>query len=61
MKDTMGFVHLRGMVEAQGTSSGHTMFQLPAGYRPAYATYLPICANGAYARSIYIAASSGGV
>ena len=32
MKDSVGFVHLRGLIKASG--SGDTIFTLPAGYRP---------------------------
>jgi len=34
-KDSMGFVHLRGLAQcANGTTPGTTIFTLPAGYRP---------------------------
>ena len=33
MKDTMGFVHIRGMIDCVG--AGDDIFTLPAGYRPA--------------------------
>ena len=33
MKDTMGFVHIRGMIDCDG--AGDDIFTLPAGYRPA--------------------------
>jgi hypothetical protein len=33
MKDSIGFIHLRGLVKAAGAVSS-TIFTLPAGYRP---------------------------
>lgn len=34
MKDSMGFVHLRGAIKNGTTTAGTTLFTLPAGYRP---------------------------
>lgn len=33
MKDSMGFVHIRGLIDCDG--AGDDIFTLPAGYRPA--------------------------
>jgi len=38
MKDTHGFVHLKGAVKS-GTSSAHTIATLPEGHRPTYDQY----------------------
>ena len=34
MKDTMGFIHLRGLLTTTNASAGTTVFTLPEGYRP---------------------------
>jgi hypothetical protein len=52
MKDTSGFVHLRGLAQ-NGTVSaypGVPMFTLPAGYRPATGHLANVQANGALGR-----------
>lgn len=41
MKDSLGFVHLQGFLKGGTTTAGTAMFTLPAGYRPAVATYQP--------------------
>jgi hypothetical protein len=46
MIDTMGFVHLKGLVKS-GTV-GAPLFVLPAGYRPLTKIGFPIMANGAF-------------
>jgi microcystin-dependent protein len=43
MKDSMGFIHLRGIVKS-GTV-GATMFTLPAGYRPSYLQGMTVPSN----------------
>ena len=47
MKDTLGFVHLRGLVESIGTSvdSSILIFTLPDGYRPASKKIFGIMGN----------------
>ena len=47
MKDSLGFVHLRGSVKT-GTA-GTAIFTLPAGYRPAYKEVQVTVENGAIA------------
>lgn len=47
MKDSLGFVHLRGMVKTG--ASGATIFTLPAGYRPGINTahyFAGVCQSG---------------
>jgi hypothetical protein len=34
MKDTMGFVHLRGLVKSTDVGAAFTIFTLPPGFRP---------------------------
>lgn len=64
-KDSLGFVHLRGLVKS-GTT-GYPIFTLPAGYRPTAAHMFSVHAGGAEARveavvdgNVYVAAYSGG-
>lgn len=47
-KDTLGFVHLRGLVAHSNPMSGY-IFTLPAGYRPATAAsgHIYACLSGA--------------
>ena len=45
-KDTLGIVHLRGLIK-NGSPSTSTMFTLPAGSRPEYLTILAIVSNDA--------------
>lgn len=47
MKDSAGFVHLKGLVRS-GTSS--VVYQLPAGYRPLARRIFPCVSNQAFAR-----------
>jgi len=47
MKDSLGFVHLKGMVK-NGTTAA-SIFTLPAGYRPAAISYYAIPSNDAWA------------
>lgn len=46
MKDSLGFVHLRGLVKT-GTI-GTTIFTLPSGYRPAKHHHFGVASNGAF-------------
>ena len=41
MKDTLGFVHLKGVIKTGTTTIGTVLFTLPAGYRPAEDSYYP--------------------
>lgn len=43
MKDTQGFVHIRGL--AQGGNVGTVPFALPAGFRPSGSEIFIICCN----------------
>lgn len=36
MKDTSGYVHIRGLIKSGATGNATILFVLPAGYRPAY-------------------------
>lgn len=45
MKDSLGFVHLKGLVKSG--ASGSTIFTLPAGYRPSETHYIPGLSNDA--------------
>lgn len=47
MKDTMGFVHLRGVIK-NGTVGGVPVFVLPVGYRPGYDTSFAVHSNSAF-------------
>lgn len=47
MKDSMGFVHLKGMIKSGTIAQGTTIFSLPAGYRPALVTYFIATTNPA--------------
>lgn len=47
MKDTMGFVHLRGVIK-NGSVGGFPVFNLPVGYRPAYDTSFAVHSNSAF-------------
>ena len=46
MKDSMGFVHLKGLVKTG--SPGTVVFNLPAGYRPGSYLRIAIIASGTY-------------
>lgn len=49
MKDELGFVHIRGMVDGTGAVSGSTAFTLPIGYRPLSSTYCIGNGSGVFA------------
>ncbi|WP_434352396.1 hypothetical protein [Trichococcus flocculiformis] len=49
MKDELGFVHIRGMVDGTGAVSGSTAFTLPVGYRPLSSTYCIGNGSGVFA------------
>jgi hypothetical protein len=48
MKDTLGFVHLRGLIKS-GTMST-SAFTLPAGFRPSATVLMPSSSNNLYAQ-----------
>ena len=60
MKDSMGFVHLRGLAQSDDEAAGSTIFELPAGYRPANARGFAVPAqdsnSGKDAAAIYVKA-----
>jgi hypothetical protein len=39
MKDSLGFVHIKGFIKSGTTTLGTLVFTLPAGYRPAASSY----------------------
>jgi hypothetical protein len=41
MKDSLGFVHVRGFLKGGTTTPGTTVFTMPAGYRPLKNSYYP--------------------
>ena len=47
MKDSLGFVHLRGSVKNGTATVGLALFTLPAGYRPSSAINVPVMAGAA--------------
>jgi len=47
MKDSMGFVHLRGLVKDGSIGDEVTICTLPAGYRPSGRAQYPVISNGA--------------
>jgi hypothetical protein len=56
LKDTLGFVHLRGVITGGATST--TAFTLPTGYRPGATTFsAAACGNGAQAGSVQVQTS----
>ena len=55
MKDSMGFVHLRGLAESTHVDRSITIFTLPSGYRPAITCGFAARSNSATgAGSIYV-------
>ena len=55
LKDSLGFVHMRGTMKSGTTSAGTTLFTLPAGFRPESDTYLPaVSASAGNSGSIQI-------
>lgn len=40
MKDSLGFVHVKGMIKSGVTTLGTLLFTLPAGYRPSGHSYI---------------------
>lgn len=49
-KDSLGIVHLRGLLRTGTVTSGTTMFTLPAGYRPGRKILQPTMSNNNLAR-----------
>lgn len=48
MKDSLGFVHLRGFIRSGSTTPGAPIFNLPVGYRTRAAVYIPAASHDAY-------------
>lgn len=48
MKDSMGFVHLRGIISGGTTTGGTTIFTLPANYRPTATLAFPVSVAGGF-------------
>ena len=57
MKDSMGFVHLRGLAASTDAARGTTIFTLPSGYRPTLTSGFGQRANQTVMGSIYVLAS----
>lgn len=49
MKDSMGFVHIKGFIKSGVATSGTSIFVLPVGYRPLETLYYTTSSNGALA------------
>jgi len=47
-KDSIGIVHLRGLIKGGTTTAGTDLLQLPVGYRPAKHMFFPAVSNYAY-------------
>jgi len=47
-KDSIGMVHLRGLIKNGVTTIDTTIFTLPAGCRPIKAMHIPVASNGAF-------------
>lgn len=50
LKDSMGFVHLRGLFKRASAALASNVFTLPSGFRPAKGSNFPAVANGKFAR-----------
>lgn len=61
MKDSLGFVHIRGFLKGGTTNAGTIVFQLPAGYRPAKNGYFCSGYNAAGSASVWQVSSTGEV
>lgn len=61
MKDTMGFVHIRGFIKSGTATAGTLLFTLPAGFRPGSHTYAPGISNPGNVIAAYEVLSSGPV
>ena len=57
MKDTLGYVHIRGSISGGTTTNGTVIFQLPAGYRPLAIHRYVVLGNSNTPSVIYIDAS----
>jgi len=57
MKDSMGFVHLRGLAKSTDAARGTTIFTLPSGYRPTLTSGFGQRANQTVMGSIYVTAA----
>jgi hypothetical protein len=45
MKDSLGFVHIKGTIKGGTTTGGTTLFTLPSGYRPSQPATFPTISN----------------
>lgn len=61
MKDSLGFVHLKGAIKSGTTTAGTVIFTLPAGYRPAQDNYYPGVSTTAGSAGSFQIKSSGDV
>lgn len=59
-KDSLGVVHLQGMIKSGTTADGTTLFTLNSGYRPASNIIVPICTS-AYVEPCTIQIATTGV
>jgi hypothetical protein len=50
MKDSMGFIHVRGLAKRASAATNTTIFTLPAGYRPASGCMFACVGNGSHIR-----------
>ena len=48
MKDSLGFVHIRGLAKSGTATTNTVIFTLPAGYRPAFDLYIVTAIAGAW-------------
>lgn len=61
MKDSLGFVHLRGFFKGGTTAVGTVVFKLPSGYRPAKSSYFCSGVNSSGASTSWQVSDNGDV
>lgn len=61
MKDSLGFVHLRGFVKGGTISTGTIVFKLPVGYRPEKSSYFCTGTNNSGSSTSWQVSSNGDV
>ncbi len=61
MKDSLGFVHIRGFLKGGTLSTGTKVFALPAGYRPAKSSYYCSGVNNSGAATSWQVSTNGDV
>ena len=61
MKDSLGFVHIRGFLKGGTLSTGTLVFTLPAGYRPEKSSYFASGVNNSGAVTSWQVSSNGDV